>query len=143
MTRSVPRVQVPEARLRANAQRGAELLDRVWPGWHRAVKISKLNMAEGPSCVLGQLSRTGQPGAPREWGFYTTGVLALSRRIARARRRGERRLPRGRFDRYTSGVEVRYGFLDDEGLLDRDTERAYYAVLDDEWRRQIRARRRR
>lgn len=48
------------------AQRGAELLDLVRPGWYMQVQPGKLDLGNRQRCVLGQL-----------YGDYILGVLAI------------------------------------------------------------------
>jgi hypothetical protein len=47
---------------------GADLLDRVRPGWRAEINRSTLNSANGQHCILGQL-----------FGYYNNGLIALLR----------------------------------------------------------------
>lgn len=42
------------AELDENAERGAQMLDKRRPGWHRKISLDELNMADGSCCVIGQ-----------------------------------------------------------------------------------------
>jgi hypothetical protein len=41
--------------LKERAARGAELLDKMYPGWHNNIDIFTLDIAYGEQCVIGQL----------------------------------------------------------------------------------------
>lgn len=43
--------------------KGAKLLDKILPGWHRQVDLDKLNMQSGTMCMMGQLFGNGVEGA--------------------------------------------------------------------------------
>lgn len=43
----------------ARARRGARLLDKKLPGWHRKVKITTLDISECRDCALGQAHPSG------------------------------------------------------------------------------------
>lgn len=40
---------------RAAVKKGALLLDKILPGWHRQVNLDELQMSSGAQCMLGQL----------------------------------------------------------------------------------------
>lgn len=40
---------------RVAVAKGAKLLDQLLPGWHKQVKLSKLDMENGSLCMMGQL----------------------------------------------------------------------------------------
>lgn len=40
---------------RAAVTKGATLLDKILPGWHKKVKLSELEMSSGFHCMMGQL----------------------------------------------------------------------------------------
>mgnify|MGYP001564744249 FL=1 len=62
-------------------ERGAEVLDRVYPGWWRKIDLDRLDMKDCSDCLLGQLYgdyrsglvKIGLPERPIwesiEWGF--------------------------------------------------------------------------
>lgn len=54
--------------LRARVAQGADLLDRVWPGWWREISLDRLAMHSCDACVLGQL-----------YGEYTRGWYEATR----------------------------------------------------------------
>lgn len=71
-----------ERACRAAARRGARLLDRTRPGWHKRVPITKLRLEDSCNCVLGHLD-----------GHYATGrdrlfVGTMSERIELSRWHG-------------------------------------------------------
>lgn len=49
----------PLVQERAAVKKGAQLLDKVLPGWHNEVALDKLDMSEGSMCMMGQLFGTG------------------------------------------------------------------------------------
>lgn len=116
------------------AARGAELLDQVWPGWHRKVRITRLAMENGVinpegesyledrcGCVLAQLdlaeTDVDWSGHPRGW--YQKGLNRLWERAGR------------RVSAVSHGFVSRDGFASD-GWWERLTEA---------WKAEIRARR--
>jgi hypothetical protein len=52
---------------RKAAQKGAEYLDRVRPGWYKKINLGNLSIASGTYCILGQLM-----------GEYDTGMRFLN-----------------------------------------------------------------
>lgn len=38
-------------------ERGAKLLDTKLPGWHKQIKLNRLDLSDGCRCVLGQLGQ--------------------------------------------------------------------------------------
>lgn len=59
-------IEVNIEELAANANRGAELLDEVRPGWAIEIDLTTLDMASADYCVLGQL-----------YGEYDDGLFEL------------------------------------------------------------------
>lgn len=49
----------------ARAKVGAKLLDLLKPGWHKLIKIDKLQLSSCSTCVLGQLFGDYSAGAER------------------------------------------------------------------------------
>lgn len=46
---------LPLRQERAAVRKGATLLDRILPGWHKTVNLETLHMASGMMCMMGQL----------------------------------------------------------------------------------------
>lgn len=61
------------ADMRRRAQRGAEWLDSVVPGWEAKVKVSELDLCCPHGCVLGQIAGVLQEGTDF-WSLYMTGL---------------------------------------------------------------------
>jgi len=60
-----------DKRAKRAAKRGAKLLDKHYPGWHRQINDAALRMINYQDCILGQLT-----------GDYERGVCALKRKGA-------------------------------------------------------------
>lgn len=50
--------RLPNLFERAAAERGASLLDKRMPAWHRQIDLSTLDIYDSTECVLGQLFKT-------------------------------------------------------------------------------------
>ncbi len=98
------------------ARRGAKLLDRKRPGWHKEVKPESLRMQSCYSCVLGQL-----------YGFYFAGLEPVLGRIKTYEKRTRQ--------------EHRHGFIltsDDQSYKTYNEE---YEALAEAWKAEILRRR--
>ena len=52
----------PLAQERVAVAKGAALLDKLLPGWHRQIRLNDLEMADGSMCMMGQLFGRGVEG---------------------------------------------------------------------------------
>lgn len=109
--------------------RGAALLDKSMPGWHRNIDLDALELSSCTDCVCGQLA-------------YAAGSVVIDREIAeceenawwsfrkfigrRLRRRGEKELAAELVDKPSN-----FGF---------SAKREHFDSLDREWRKVIEAR---
>lgn len=65
--------------LQANVNRGAKWMDKNYPGWHKKIKMTKLDMSYGCNCVAGQCIPGGYDGF--EYTFNSEHGLVLPRAI--------------------------------------------------------------
>ena len=109
-----PKITLENARSRV--ARGAGYLDEVDPGWSQRIDLEALALADGRSCVLGQLHQGFRAG------------------LGRARLFNVGSAPRA------SLSPVAYGFYCVQGA-GPEAEQRDYAFLDRAWREEIRRRR--
>ena len=94
------------------ARRGAKLLDRKRPGWHKKINLETLRMQSCYSCILGQL-----------YGFYFSGLEPILGRIKSYEKRTQK--------------EHRHGFIltsSDQGYKTYNEE---YEALAEAWKAEI------
>lgn len=103
-------------KIKARVRRGAKLMDKLFPNWHRKTKITKLDMStgvlvDGCGCVIAQT-----------YGNYIDGVKHM--------------LDEGGLDRSETWIDftVNHGFT-----CDKSTEE--FPILDEAWQDEIRGRR--
>ena len=96
------------------AKRGAELMDKLRPGWANRINVQILDMNSCSRCILGQLYKDYFEGLKRTFG--TEG-----------------------FNPFSSHLEENYGFLADYritgGMSAKNTE--YYELLAEAWKEEI------
>lgn len=108
--------------------RGAKWLDKVLPGWARKVTISTLNLGNPNECVLGQLAPAFVkicPTVAAETGAYGGSFTTVVDGLAMSQR-----------------TYVSRGFDESRShMLPPFAEVSEYDLLDEAWKREIRARR--
>ncbi len=107
-------------------QRGAELLDRTYPGWDDSVDLSNLQLASTCRCILGQAF------GDYTHGLFRTGITHLPLELG------------AEHPRMVNIGAIRHGFLAESALdPDYDGEKMdkQYVVLTEAWREHILERR--